>query len=265
MRIVAPVLVAALVLGPSAARAVGLPDTGLDRCYNGAALGACTSTNTGNAAPYPRQDGRFGRDAKARVGTLAKTGGGAAGFDYTKLANNGSDLAAGAALGTAATDWACTRDNITGLTWEVKVNDVTKLRHAGWTYTLYNSDGTTNGGVEGTPDTGVGVGSDNCLNAARCDTEKFVADVNTAGLCSFNTDWRLPTRRELRTLAHAGAQNPSIDTTYFPNTSASFYWSVSSYVPLPANAWSVFFGNGYTFNIGKSSSNFVRLVRGTQF
>jgi len=26
------------------------------------------------------------------------------------------------------TDWACTRDNVTGLLWEVKVNDITQLR-----------------------------------------------------------------------------------------------------------------------------------------
>jgi hypothetical protein len=48
------------------------------------------------AATYPRQDGRFGREAKAAAGTLSKIGGGAAGFDYIKVAIGGSDLGAGA-------------------------------------------------------------------------------------------------------------------------------------------------------------------------
>ena len=48
-------------------------------------LVACSVANTGNAAAYPRQDARFGRDAAQAAGQLlpAKTGGGAAGFDFT--------------------------------------------------------------------------------------------------------------------------------------------------------------------------------------
>lgn len=39
---------------------------------------------------------------------------------YTKIANDGSALAATVALGTAPKSWACTRDETTGLVWEVK-------------------------------------------------------------------------------------------------------------------------------------------------
>src|SRR5450759_5294900 len=108
MRFPALILVPVLALGLTAAHAASPPDTGQDLCDNGSnVLVACTSANTGDGATYPRQDGRFGRDAKATAGTLTKMGGGAAGFDYTKVANNGSDLPASAALGSAATDWAC--------------------------------------------------------------------------------------------------------------------------------------------------------------
>jgi hypothetical protein len=55
-----------------------------------------------------------------RRGNLPRPARGAKGFDYSKIANDGSVLIAGAALGTAPVDWACTKDNITGLTWEVK-------------------------------------------------------------------------------------------------------------------------------------------------
>jgi len=95
MRFPALILAPVLALGPTAASAASLPDTGQDLCDDGAnVLVACTSANTGDAATYPRQDGRFGRDAKAKAGTLSKDGGGAAGFDYSKIANDGSDLGA---------------------------------------------------------------------------------------------------------------------------------------------------------------------------
>ncbi len=272
MRFPALILVPVLALGLTVATAAhaavslvggSLPDTGQDKCYDGASLVACTSANTGDAAANPRQDGRFGRDAKATAGTLIKTGGGAAGFDYSKIANNGSDLGAGAGLllGTNPGDWACTRDNITGLIWEVKVNDATQLRHMNWTYTWFNSDGSTNAG-----DAGTASGTTNCQTPGRCDTEKFVADVNSAALCG-KVNWRMPTRRELLTLVHHGAQNPSVDATYFPNTVVSNFWSGSSHVAPPAGAWSVGFSLGFAGTGDKAGSAIygVRLVFGNQF
>jgi hypothetical protein len=272
MRFPALILVPVLALGLTAAHAASLPDTGQDLCDDGSnVLVACTNANTGDAATYPRQDGRFGRDAKATAGTLGKTGGGAAGFDYSKVLNDGTVVpgdGAGVSLGTNPTNWACTRDNITGLTWEVKVNNASHLRHMNWTYTWYNSDPSTNGGNAGTPDTGAGVGSDNCLDTSRCDTEKFVADVNAPpGLCG-HTDWRMPTQRELFTLVHFGASIPSIDTNYFLNTPLASFWSASSYVPSPSSALNVGFysySGGFTNAYGKTNDFSVRLVRGGQF
>ncbi|MBV5309871.1 hypothetical protein, partial [Chromatium okenii] len=68
----------------------------------------------------------------------------------------------------------CVKDNVTGLIWEVKTDNTTPdLRDKDWTYTWYNSGtGTASGGT--------------CKTTGRCDTEKFVADVNTSGLCGFN-------------------------------------------------------------------------------
>ncbi len=62
-----------------AAPVAGLNDSGQMLCYDGTnTLVACDASNTGDGATYPRQDGRYGRDAAATTGALTKIGGGAA-------------------------------------------------------------------------------------------------------------------------------------------------------------------------------------------
>ena len=252
-------LIAGLFL-THAAPAAGLNDSGQSLCYNGTnTLVACDTANTGDAAPYPGQDGRYGRDAAATAGVLTKIGGGAAGFDFTALDAAGSPTTPT----SGATPHPCVRDNVTGLTWEVKTGDG-GLRDRNWTYTWYSTDTATNGGDAG------GVGSNTCGGTLsgysnQCNTANYIAAVNAApGLCGF-TDWRLPSVRELQTLIHYGATNPTIDTTYFPNTLASDFWSASSYGPSPANAWYVYFGDGIVDAFVKADGFHVRLVRGGQF
>ena len=261
--IIAPVL----ILVPTVARAASLPDTGQTLCDNGSSvMTACSDANAGDAATQPRQDGRFGRDAQATAGTPGqiKLGAGAVGFDYTKVANNGTDVGAGTALGTAPTAWACTRDNITGLTWEVKTATPTDLRYSGHTYTWYSTNGATNSGNAGSNTVTNTCGTP--ATVASCNTQAFVAAVNAApGLCGF-TDWRLPSRRELKTIVHIGGASPAIDTTYFPNTPAAVFWSSSPYaVSGPANAWVVYFGDGHNLVYLKTIPTNARLVRGAQF
>ena len=97
---------------PLASISAGLNDTGLSQCFDGSSPVACTQAHTGDTAPYPRQDARFGRDAQAAAGTLVKTGGGAAGFDFTALDAAGQPVSPGA--------HACVRDNVTGLVWSTE-------------------------------------------------------------------------------------------------------------------------------------------------
>jgi len=123
MRYLLPVLALGLVsIGP--VTAASRPDTGQDVCYNDTVADGVPPGSVNSIArdvgSHPRQDCRYGSDAAAAAGAFGKTGAGAKGFDYTKIANNGAALAAGAALGANPTDWACTRDNRAGLTWEVK-------------------------------------------------------------------------------------------------------------------------------------------------
>ena len=253
-------LISMAALAVSLAHAAGLPDTGQTICYNGIATDGVAASSpssvSADSGGFPRQDCRYGRDPAAAAGVVTKIGGGAAGLDYTKIANNGSTLAASATLGTNPTDWACTRDNITGLTWEVKTTS--GMRNSASTYTWLSSNAATNGGVAGTANGGT------CSGGTGCDTEKFVADVNAAALCSYG-DWRMPTERELLTLVLADGSNPSIDPTYFPNTQSSDFWSGMSYVPYAALAWDVYFGLGGNGAGPKSLTFYVRLVRGGQF
>lgn len=244
----------AVLLAVAPAFAVGLNDSGQDDCYDDSAINATGVEADGGT--HPRQDCRFGRDAAAKAGVLYKIGAGAKGFDFTKIANDGTSLAAGAALGANPTDWACTQDNVTGLIWEVKT--IAGLHFKDHTYTWYNSDAATNGGVAGTSSGGT------CQTAGRCDTEKFVADVNSAALCTY-TDWRLTSRRELLTLAHKGVNSPTIDTAYFPNTNSHYYWTSASWAAGPSTAWNVVFSTGNVNADNKFSGHDVRLVRGGQF
>ena len=45
-------------------------------------------------------------------------------------------------------------------------------------------------------------------------------------------------------------------------TTASIYWSSSSYASFPADAWNVYFFDGLVNASDKSGSAFVRAVRG---
>jgi len=80
------------------------------------------------------------------------------------------------------------------------------------------------------------------------------------------SDWRLPTIKELSMLVDSSRPypGPTINTTYFPNTQSSYYWSSTTNAYYPDYAWSVNFFLGYMPNDGKSSGNYVRAVRGGQ-
>lgn len=229
------------------------------------------------------QDCFHGRDAAARVGAgvLEKVGhsapdldpahGHVNGFDFTKISNSGNPLPASATLGSGPDDWACTRDNVTGLIWEVKVNDATHLRHMNHTYTWYDTDPVTNGGEAGS------IGGDTCngtLAAApydnRCNTQHYVEAINAltgAGRLCGATDWRVPTIKELENLADFGRANPSIDPHYFPNTpvvaSASNFWSSTPMAGQSHRAWFMRFSGsmmGATY-IERVNGYYLRLVR----
>jgi len=206
---------------------------------------------------------------------------------YTKIANDGSQLSDDAKLGTNPTDWACTKDNKTGLIWEVKTTDG-GLRDMNNHYSWYEPDASKNGGFEGYKNnSSSSYGDTNICKGSECDTYAFTKAVNAQGLCGAK-DWRLPNNEELQGLVYCSdekyanlgkdewgyicssnsnnnltTQSPTINTTYFPNHRvSSWFWSSSPYANFSNYAWSVYFGNGYSYNDYKSSEYNVRLVRG---
>jgi len=142
---------------------------------------------------------------------------------YTKLDEEGNPLP------DAATGWSMVRDNITGLTWEIKtsddsIHDKTKI---------YNWEDAINIGI---------------------------ASMNTMVFGGFS-DWRLPTSKELESLVDRDTYDPAINYYLFPNTVSSYYWSSTTYANNTNKAWCVGFYDGYVSNCHKSYTRYVRAVR----
>ncbi len=216
--------------------------------------GRLTNYLTSEPAAYPGQDASHGRDARA-----ADDADGHAGFSFTKLDAGGDPLR------PSARTWSCVQDEVTGLVWEAKTDN--GGRHdKDWSYYWYNPDPFINGGSAGTADSTL-FPSNRCFDRGRCDTDKLVADVNAEGLCGFS-DWRLPSRTELRSIVDFGTRMPAVDTAYFPNTMTptttdfGFYWTAA-----PSAAWTgwiygVSFADGAEAPQRNTGMQHVRLVRG---
>lgn len=239
-----------------------LNDTGITFSGNAASAISASCLVTDPAG----QDCRYGRDAAALAGTLpAKVGGsgGTNGFDFTKVCNSGQIAGSGTCPANPTTpgygtnEWGCTKDNVTGLLWEVKTT--TGLRSMSHTYTWYMT--ASPDGNNGTPAATTGTAT--CATLGRCDTEQFVMDVNaqSVALCGLR-DWRMPSVKELEGISDFGRASPAIDPTFFVNTPGSYFWSGSPYAGFLSYAWVVYVGRGGADYYFRSTAYQVRLVRG---
>ncbi len=197
------------------------PDTGQTTCYDGAGtVIACPV----EGKPFHGQDAQYQETGRAR--------------SYTSLS-----------YGTS-TGPIMVRDNVTGLTWEVKQNrdgfeDYTNPNDADNTYTWCD----------------IFVGDQGTCGTN--DTKDFIDALNSAKFGGYS-DWRLPTLKELATLVDYSRFDPSIDYGVFPSTVSAGYWSSTTIESSTSSAWLVDFYGGNDDNDGTLSSYYVRAVRGGQ-
>ena len=126
---------------------------------------------------------------------------------------------------------ATVTDNITGLTWSQKTIDT-------------NDDGFI--------DAADAVDWEEGLN--------WCENLSLAG----HDDWRLPTIKELKSIVKDDADNPAVNTVYFPDTLVSQYWTSTSVYHSPGSAWFVGFQKGDCHYDLKTRKYFIRAVRGWQ-
>lgn len=170
-----------------------------------------------------------------------------------KIANDGTELPGTAVLGTNPKDWACTLDRTTGLVWEVKTTS--GLRSQSNSYSWYSSE--TAGSAIGSPSGGF------CIADGRCDTEKYIADVNSAGLCGAR-DWRMPQAKELEVHFATRLSTPDVYAAFFPNTSSTYYWSGTPGAFYSFSAWAIYVSNAQAYYFHRTGSNGIRAVRKAQ-
>ncbi len=82
------------------------------------------------------------------------------------------------------------------------------------------------------------------------------------------SDWRLPNARELASLINYGESDISVwlnnTSQGFINVQSNQYWTSTTSASASANAWYIHMGQGYIYNIAKTTSYYTWPVRGNE-
>lgn len=157
-------------------------------------------------------------------------------------------------------------DKNTGLQWEKKTTTPGSVHNVTNTYSWSNSapaaDGTLFHGFLSTlNNTCEGDETTTCTSNTTC-------KASGKGRCGFagHRDWRIPTIKELQSIVDYSKFNPAASVPGETSSTSVGYWSSTTNVHFPFNAWFVSFGNGlvnFDFK-GAGFSYTARAVRGDQ-
>lgn len=101
-------------------------------------------------------------------------------------------------------------------------------------------------------DGGVHTWADALEYASRCNSEKLFG----------RTNWRLPSREELRSIVIYDDRTPAVDTDYFKGVTPDFYWTGETEKNVTTMAWTTYFGYGCCIALPKNQQARVMLVSG---
>lgn len=85
----------------------------------------------------------------------------------------------------------------------------------------------------------------------------WVDSLNSGGGLCGQTDWRLPNRKELKTLVNRQQANSALwlNTQGFSNVQADYYWSSSTVANYANGAWVVYMDGGHESSSSKADGN----------
>ncbi|ETR65787.1 MAG: hypothetical protein OMM_05919 [Candidatus Magnetoglobus multicellularis str. Araruama] len=181
-QIIFTIIISVLILYPQTnSHAWPIPHSGVTKCYDNE-----------KEIPLPPKPGEpfYGQSGNYTINPKS----------YTKLDEKGNDLP------DDAEEWVMVRDNVTGLIWEVKqarddIQNYDNPHDSDNTYTWYDTNPETNYGYTGSYNEGK-------------NTEMFIKQINESRFGGFE-DWRLPSIKELESLAALERYSPAINQFYF--------------------------------------------------
>ena len=179
-------------------------------------------------------------------------------FNLTKVSSSGTEL------GANSRQWACLKDNISGLIWEKKTNDG-GLHDQHDSFVWYNTDSASNGGASGLVESSGSTCEGYVAGdpSTYCNTQAFVKRVNTVGYCGYH-DWRMPTVEELGGIVSLNRVAPTFYRGFFPRGTGNAVWTASVVPRYPGFAWHIYLNDGYAHGIDRSGNLPVLLVHSAQ-
>lgn len=107
-------------------------------------------------------------------------------------------------------------------------------------------------------------GAGNCTGTATTHTwDAALALANGKAFAGYS-DWRLPDIKQLASLVAEDRYSPAINSTIFPATPSSGFWSGSPIAYDSNTSWSVYFNHGSDSGSYRNGDVHVRLVRSAQ-